>query len=654
VTRSSKQLHQKWDTEKHRITEETFKRAFEYAAFGMALIGVDGCFLQVNQSACNMFGYPADELITKTFQELTHPDDLEKGVDLFQDILNGTREFGWLEKRYIRKDGKVIWALLSTSAVRNSQKDILYLVSQIQDITERKIAETNLVEKEAQYRSTFEASQDGLIVNKFNGTIVDVNPAFCEMHGYDYDELIGRHPAIFIHPDDHSLFDEYLQTVQKGEVFLGRAVDIHRNGTSFHVEVHGAPFSYKGTPHVLGVVRDVTEQVQAQQILENEVETRTKELAALYDVANVASTSLDLNEVMERSLDSVLKAMNCDMGAIHLVSETKREITLSSWRNVPEEILEEIEILPFNKSLPGRILDQGKPLIVPDMLRDPDTVPAAKRILGKKVYLGVPMKAKGKTVGVLVIIGQADRVFAQEEMSLLSSIAQQIGVAVENARLHKQTEVLVVTEERQRLAREIHDTLAQGLTGIKLQLDAVESALEMEENESALQRLSVARKLADQSLVEARRSVWAIQSKSLEDKNICDALIDSIRDLTFGTELEVALDLQDDLPRLATEVKTDLLRVAQEAVMNVVKHAQAKHLTVNLTYRNNKIQLKVLDDGQGILPSRYREEGGDVGGFGLFAMKERVERHGGTLQIDSHPKSGTSVVVTIEFKNSGV
>lgn len=654
MMKSSKQLHRQWDTQNHRITEETFKRAFEYAAFGMALIGMDGCFLQVNQSACDMFGYPAEELITKTFQELTHPEDLGKGVDLFQEILNGTREFGWLEKRYIRKDGKVIWALLSTSAVRSSQKEVLYLVSQIQDITERKIAETNLIEKEAQYQSTFEASQDGLIINKFDGTIVDVNPAFCKMHGYECDELIGRHPAVFIHPDDHSLFDEYLQTVQRGEVFLGRAVDIHRDGTPFHVEVHGAPFSYKGTSHVLGVVRDVTEQVQAQQILEDEVATRTKEISALYDVTNVASSSLDLNEVMERSLDSVLKAMSCDMGAIHLVNETKREITLSSWRNVPEEILEEIEIMPINKSLPGRILDQGKPLIIPDMFRDPDTVPAAKRILGERVYLGVPMKAKGKTIGILVIIGQADRVFTQEEISLLSSIAQQVSVAVENARLYEKAEILAITEERQRFAREIHDTLAQGLSGIKLQLDAVESALELEENETALRRLNVARKLADQSLIEARRSVWAIQSISLEDKSIGDALIDSIRDLTSGTGIDVAVDLQDDLPDLTTDLKTDLLRVSKEAVMNVVKHAQAKHLTVQLAYRNNIIQLKVCDDGKGILPSRYREGGRGTSGFGLFAMKERVERHGGTLQIDSHPQSGTSVIATIEFKNSGV
>ena len=115
--------------------------------------------------------------------------------------------------------------------------------------------------------------------------------------------------------------------------------------------------------------------------------------------------------------------------------------------------------MPINKSLPGRIIDQGSPLIIPDMLGDPDTVPAAKRILGQRVYLGLPMKVKGKTVGVLVVIGQSDRIFTQDEVSLVSSIAQQIGVAVDNARLHKQAEISAITEERQRLAREIQRLL---------------------------------------------------------------------------------------------------------------------------------------------------------------------------------------------------
>ena len=636
----------------HRA-EETFRRAFEYAAFGMVLVGTDGCFLQVNQSACEMFGYPAEELITKTFQELTYPDDLEVGVGLFQDLLAGRRDYGWLEKRYVRKDGMVIWTLLSTSVVRDPQGEPIYLVSQIQDITERKEAQASLAEKEAQYRSIFEATLDGLIINELDGTIVEVNPAFCRMHGYAREELIGLHPTLFIHPDDHSLFEKYLQTVQAGEDFRGRAVDLHQDGTPFHVEVHGTPFTYRGEPHVLGVVHDVTQQVQAQHMLEERVAARTRQLSALYDVAAVASASLDLETVMEQSLDRILEVMDCRIGGIHLVNEARDEVSLTAWRNIPDEIIFEIQTLPMGSGVVGRIIAQCAPLVVPGMADDPDTVPTAKRILGQQVYVGAPMRAKGQAVGVLSVIGAEGRQFNAEEVALLASIADQMGVAVENAQLYEQAEALAVAEERQRLAREIHDTLAQGLTGINLQLEAVESALELQKGELVLERLNRARQLADQSLAEARRSVWALRSESLAKKELANALRDSVQGLTAGTGLVVTIEVQDELPQFPAELKTDLLRVAQEAVMNVVKHADAKHLTIRLKYQANDIELQIEDDGRGFLVGHTRIGGEEGGGFGLTAMRERMARHGGTLGIDSHPQCGTRIIASVESGNAG-
>ncbi len=556
---------------------------------------------------CEMFGYRSEELIARTFQELTYTDDLELGAELLQDLIAGRRDYGWLEKRYVRKDGKIIWTLLSTSVVRSADGQPQYMVSQIQNITERKEAEAKLAEKESQYRSIFEASQDGLLVLQLDGAIVDVSPAFCKLHGYGCGELIGRHAALLIHPDDHPVFDEYLQTVRRGEVFLGRVVDLHKNGTSFHVEVHGAPFSYRGEPHALAVFRDVTMQMQLQSILEEEVAARTRELAALYDVTSVASASLELKTVIEQSLERVLEVMDCRIGGIHLVNPDTGEMNLVAWRNIPTEILAEIGTLPADGGIAGRILKHGASLIVPSMMDDPDAVPAARQLLSRHRYVGAPMRSKGRAIGVMSIVGPEGRAFKTEEVNLLASIATQIGVAAENARLYEQVEVLAVAEERQRIARDIHDTLAQGFTGIKLQLDAVESALERDESASAYQRLHVARQLADQSLAEARRSVWALRSKSLEDRRIGDALLDSLRGLTAGTDLEVSVDLQDDLPEFPAELKSELLLVSQEAITNVVRHAQAQHLSIRLTHADSQAQLRICDDGRGISPNRYGE-----------------------------------------------
>jgi PAS domain S-box-containing protein len=635
---------------KSSLSEKIFRTVFENAFFGMVLVGTDGCFLKANDAACELFGYSEDELLSLTFKDITHPEDVDAGVNLFHELMNGMRSFARMEKRYIKKDKTVIWTFISTSMVLDPSGNPQYLVTLFQDITDRKQTEISLVEKEAQYRGIFEDAFDGILINDHSGVIKEVNPAFCRMHGYSRDELIGKTPRILIRELDHPIFDEYLHHVSQGEPFRGRAGDIRKDGTEFHVEVHGSPISYHGKPHILGIVRDITTQVQNEEVLEELVTSRTTELSALINVSNVASSSLDIHEVMERSLDSVLSAMNCEMGAIHILDESEREINLSSWRNVPEEILEEIKILPINKSLPGRVLEQGSTLIVRDMLGDPDTVPSAKRLLRNRVYLGTPMKAKGKTIGVLVLIGQPDRNFNHEEISLLASIAQQISVAIENARLHEQAEILAITEERQRIAREIHDTLAQGFTGINIQLDAVESALELGKQELAQERLSRARRLAEQSLSEARRSVWALRSKTLENKNFCDALRDSIRGLASGSGLDISIDVQDDLPHVPIELQTDLLRVTQEAVMNVIKHAEASHLDIKFQCNQENIVLQIEDNGRGFVMFDGYMTQRDWSGFGFTAMRERIDRHGGKLDINSTPNRGTSVTIHLELK----
>jgi signal transduction histidine kinase len=299
------------------------------------------------------------------------------------------------------------------------------------------------------------------------------------------------------------------------------------------------------------------------------------------------------------------------------------------------------------------VVAHGNPLVVPTIGAETNAVPSAGRLLAGHAYVGAPLRAKGKVIGVLSVIGAAGREFSAEAVTLLASIADQVGIAVENAQLYKQTEELAVAEERQRLAREIHDTLAQGFTGINIQLEAVESALETRQQAVALERLSRARNLANQSLAEARRSVWALRSVSLEKKKLSDALRDSARGLTAGTGLTLTIDAPDDLARFPLELETDLLRVAQEAVMNVVKHARAQNLDINLNCENGQIELQIKDDGRGFLVDSAKTGRRDGSGFGLIAMQERIARHGGTLQINSQPQRGTNIIAKLEFQHKG-
>ena len=152
----------------------------------------------------------------------------------------------------------------------------------IRDITERVQAEDQLREREEQYRSIFEATYDALIILDLDGFFVEVNPAFCGMFGYTREELIGLHVTVLAAPESLPILDDVLKTLKAGRgVQTVVAQGLRKDGTAFYVESHSTTIIYTGKPHTLSVSRDITEQVQAQQLLEQRVEERTRELASL-------------------------------------------------------------------------------------------------------------------------------------------------------------------------------------------------------------------------------------------------------------------------------------------------------------------------------------------------------------------------------------
>ena len=207
------------------------------------------------------------------------------------------------------------------------------------------------------------------------------------------------------------------------------------------------------------------------------------------------------------------------------------------------------------------------------------------------------------------------------------------------------TREVAVLEERNRMAREIHDTMAQGFTGIVLQLEAAEQAAE--QSPDALQgHLDRARHLAREGLQEARRSVWGLLPQALEQKPLDAALTDEIG--RFDTELDgaVSFNISGSNRELSTDVQTVLLRVCQESLTNVKRHAQASHVSVNLEFLAHQVSLRIQDNGVGFEGGRTPEE--KIGkSFGLLGMLQRAEQLGGQLEIESSPGNGTSVILTL-------
>src|SRR5215217_1515337 len=185
-----------------RESEQRFRGSFERAATGMALVGTDGRFLRVNRSLCEILGYTERELLRKTFQEITHPDDLDADLDQVRRMLDGEIRTYQMEKRYFHKEGHVVWALLSASVVHDEEDEPLYFICQIQDVSERKKVEKAIIESEERFRSLVQYSSDIITILDADGTVRYVSPAIERVMGYKPEEQVGTNAFDTIHPDD--------------------------------------------------------------------------------------------------------------------------------------------------------------------------------------------------------------------------------------------------------------------------------------------------------------------------------------------------------------------------------------------------------------------------------------------------------------------
>jgi signal transduction histidine kinase len=227
---------------------------------------------------------------------------------------------------------------------------------------------------------------------------------------------------------------------------------------------------------------------------------------------------------------------------------------------------------------------------------------------------------------------------AQANQRLEEMMAENTGL---QAQLLTQAREAGAGDERQRMAREIHDTLAQGLTGIITQLEASQQTASEPEREH---RIDNAKRLARDSLAEARRSVQALRPQALEGSKLPDALAEEATRWTATSGVPAKVAATGDPRALHPEVEVTLLRVAQEALANVAKHAAASHAWVTLSYMEDLVTLDVRDDGSGFSRGAPSEDGG---GFGLIAMRQRVSRLAGQLEIESEPGAGTAVSASL-------
>ena len=401
-----------------------------------------------------------------------------------------------------------------------------------------------------------------------------------------------------------------------------------------------------------------------------EPKRQTGELGILYAVAEALNSAADVRAALERTLELVAGLLGLRTGWVWLLDPETDQFYSAAAQNLPPYLQEPVRMSGrwcecIQAFRDGDLTPKNVDVIECSRLLPAVRAQESALTQGLRYHATIPLTFQDKPLGIMNVTGPSWRRLTAAELRLLSTIAYQVGIAVERARLAEESTRLARAEERARLAREIHDTLAQGLTAIGLQVEGALRALGSDPAR-ARERLNRALATARESLEEARRSVQDLRAASLAGRPLPEALAALARTFTSDTGVRVHVrtigsaaggtpaiaSAGGEGSRLPLRVEAELYRIAQEALANVQKHARAQEVEITLRRTPRSLRLTVHDDGRGTARADDRaavdrESQTDGSGHGIQGMRERAELLGGSLRIASRPGRGTTVVATV-------
>ncbi len=378
------------------------------------------------------------------------------------------------------------------------------------------------------------------------------------------------------------------------------------------------------------------------------------EVCTLLDAARDLASTLELHPLLELLLDHLRVVVDYTGTAILVLDEAGEWLTFAHWRgpaSFTADIARSIRYRVAEFGADWDRLARDEPIVIADIRGESDEAKTFRRLVGEdevgttygfiRSVMWVPLVIRGRISGLLSITSAVPDAYTPRDAALALAIARQAAVAMENARLHERARRAAVLEERQRLARELHDSVTQALYAVSLHAEAAARALTDGALDPVAANLQEIRATVAEALAEMRLLLFELRPPPLEAQGLAAVLRTRLRAVEARAGLEAELQ-GEAAERLPPETERQLYRVAQEALNNVLKHAQASRVVVRLDVGPGRAVLEVADNGIGFEPGRA---GGD--GFGLPGMRERVERLGGTLRLESAPGAGTRLRVEV-------
>lgn len=371
---------------------------------------------------------------------------------------------------------------------------------------------------------------------------------------------------------------------------------------------------------------------------------RNRELSILNTIAEALNREVDLSQSIQVALEQVSDLFDLRTSWIWLLDEENGSPYLAASQNLPPALVNNPRRMAGScyclDSFRAGDLDGAANINVITCSRLNRLVNGTD---GLRYHASIPLSAYGRPLGVLNVASTDWREPTQDELRLLHTIGDMLSIAIQRARLFARSTRLGAMEERNRLAREIHDTLAQSLAGITLRLETADALLAAQADPARIhEAIGAALSLTRDSLEEARRSVMDLRASVLEGRTLAESLTALAQDWREQAETELSVEITGGSAPLPLRVESGLCRIAQEALANIRLHAHARHARLEMIATPQQVSLIIEDDGRGFDPQQLPK-----GRYGLVGLRERVKLLGGSLHLQSSAGIGTSLTIII-------
>jgi PAS domain S-box-containing protein len=504
---------------------------------------------------------------------------------------------------------------------------------------------------ESKYHQIFDEICDGLIItNLDSGLIVEANPAACSQHGCTREEFIGQRLADFIHPTSQKDFEAFILRFQANGVFATRLMHTRQGGNTFYAAWRAKPLVYLNQPCFLGIIRDISKEVLTDKSQSQRVDSHKQEQEILLAISHTLASTPELQPGL--ILDQLRQLIEYTHGSLFVVKDLTL-ITLAM-RGTPQlNLSPQLEIQLEGLNALDMILNGRQPIRIDDISRDNPRAHFFRSLLedgaeklgeGMRSWMWVPLAVKDRLIGSLALAHEKINYFTSHHASLALSVANQVALTLDNAQLAEQAQAIAVMEERQRLARNLHDAINQSLFTAGL-IAEVLPRLWDQDQDLARESLKDLHRLTRSAQAEMRALLAELRPSTLTDTDLGELIKLLGYALSGRIDIPVVVNSTDNL-NLPTGVQIAFYRVCQEALNNIAKHANASRVEIDLQQLDTGIRLRIYDNGKG-----FDQNQTISGHYGLPMMHERAAAIGAALTVISQPGQGTEL--TIQWENPG-